>query len=225
MSPGELPVDVSKLQVEIIYANDGTDLSGLDVAVPSVIAFVLNFLILLLMTLLFVRERTYGTRDRLMATPLRPQEHVVGYILTGIILALAEALVIMTIAVVLFGATIRGNTVLLFIAITLFGTTFVCVGAFLSNFARNELQAVQMGPLIALPSMAISGFLVPIETLPDFLQPFSSVVPLTYGIFLFKGIMLKGHGLEELWFEFGMIAAFCLASLALAILTVKETNE
>ena len=81
-----------------------------------------------------------------------------------------------------FGVEARGNLVLLFLAILMYGTTFVCLGAFLSNFARNELQAVQMGPLVAIPSMALSGFLVPIQTLPDWLEPISNIVPLTYGI-------------------------------------------
>ncbi|MFQ5978612.1 MAG: ABC transporter permease [Candidatus Heimdallarchaeota archaeon] len=221
----ELPIDINKLQFNTDFANDGKDFNGLDVAVPSVIAFVINFLILLLTTLLFVRERSYGTRERLMITPLRAQEHVAGYILAGLVLALVEAIVILTISITFFGAQVRGNLGLLIIAIILYGTIFVCLGAFLSNFARNELQAVQMGPLIALPSMAVSGFLVPIETLPGFLQSVSAVVPLTYGIIILKGIMLKGHGLEQMWFEFGIIAIFCLAALALALLTVKEYNE
>lgn len=221
----DLPIEIDKLQFETEYANDGKDFSGLDVAVPAIIAFVINFIILLLTTLLFVRERSYRTRERLMITPLQPQEHVGGYILTGLVLALTEAVVILAISIGFFGAAVRGSYILLFAGIILYATIFVCLGAFLSNFARNELQAVQMGPLIAMPSMALSGFLVPIETLPDFLQPFSAIVPLTYGIIVFKGIMLKGHGLEELWFEFGVIALFCVAALALALLTVREYNE
>ncbi len=224
-APGQLPFDVDKLQLDLVYANNGKDFSGLDVAVPAIIAFVINFLILLLTALLFVRERSYGTRERLMITPLRPQEHVAGYIITGIVLALIEAAVILTISIGFFGVQIRGNILLLFIGILLYGTTFVCLGAFLSNFARNELQAVQMGPLVAFPSMALSGFLVPIETLPDWLEPFSNIVPLTYGIRVLKGIMLKNHGLGELWFEFGVIFAFCITMLALALLTVREYNE
>ncbi|MHA2270509.1 MAG: ABC transporter permease [Candidatus Hodarchaeales archaeon] len=224
-APGQLPFDSDKLQVESEFANNGKDFSGLDVAVPAVIAFVINFIILLLTTLIFVRERSYGTRERLMITPLRPQEHVGGYILTGIMLAIAESMVILVISIGFFGAQVRGNILLLFVGILLYGTTFVCLGAFLSNFARNELQAVQMGPLVALPSMALSGFLVPIQTLPNLMQHLSNIVPLTYGIIVFKGIMLKGHGLEELWFEFGVISLFCVAALALALLTVREYNE
>ena len=85
-----------------------------------------------------------------------------------------------------------------------------------------SLQAMQFAPLTAIPSMALSGMLVPISSLPAWLQPVTYAVPLTYGINLFEGIMLKGWGFAELWLEFTVITGMALLFFILAVLTVRN---
>ena len=207
------------------YANGIKNVSTLDVAIPGVIALILNFLVLLFSTLLLVRENTYRTRGRLLASPIRPREIIMGYSIALSILALFMSLSVMIIAVFIFNVTVHGNLIELFICILIFGLSFVFLGVFLSNFARNELQAVQMGPLIAFPSMALSGFLVPVKILPNFLQPFSNIVPMTYGIRLFRGIMLKGYSITDMLPDFIIIVAITVLFLILALISIKPTTE
>ena len=82
-----------------------------------------------------------------------------------------------------------------------------------------------MGPLIAIPSMAHSGFLVPVKILPNFLQPFSNIVPMTYGIRLFRGIMLKGYSITDMLPDFIIIVAITVLFLILALISIKPTTE
>ena len=70
--------------------------------------------------------------------------------------------------------------------------------------------------------MALGGMLVPIVSLPAWLQPISYIVPLTYGINLFEGIMLKGWGFKELWVDFLVVAGMCLLFFILAVVTVRN---
>ena len=206
------------------YANGIKDVNGLDVAIPGVIALILNFLVLLFSTLLLVRENTYRTKGRLLASPIKPREIIMGYSLALGLLALVMSFSVMIISVYLFNVTVQGNIFELFLCILVFGLSFVFLGVFLSNFARNELQAVQMGPLIAFPSMALSGFLVPVKILPAFLQPFVNVVPMYYGINLFRGIMLKGYSIMDMLPDFLVIVGIAVFFLLLALISIKPTE-
>ncbi|MFX1513499.1 MAG: hypothetical protein ACFFCQ_13015 [Promethearchaeota archaeon] len=69
----------------------------------------------------------------------------------------------------------------------------------------NSIDQANSAPLIALPNMDLSCFFVQVGSLPAILQPFSEIIPLTYGIRILKGIMLKGYGITDIWFEFAAI--------------------
>ncbi|MDP2900557.1 MAG: ABC transporter permease, partial [Candidatus Bathyarchaeota archaeon] len=127
--------------------------------------------------------------------------------------------VIFSIGVWVFHTEVRGSLPLLFLLAAL---THVLLAVFLSNFSRNELQAVQMAPLISLPSMALSGMLVPVNSLPDFVQPLARLVPLYYGNRIFEGLMLKGYGVQELATDILVVAGMAVLFLALALMTVKD---
>ncbi len=184
-------------------AHGGAEFTGIDVGIPAVIAFVLIFLLVIVGTITVVREKIQGTQNRLYSTPLRSSERLLGYVIGLLLIALIMITLVLIFGVVVFGAKVQGNVFLLIFAVTLFGLAHVFLAVFLGNFAQNEMQAIQFAPLTALPSMALGGMLVPIVSLPVWLQPLSYLVPLTYGINLFEGIMLRGWGFAELWVEIG----------------------
>ncbi len=210
------------INVVQILAHDGAEFTGLDVGIPSVIAFVLIFLLLIVGLITIVREKIQGTQDRLYSTPLRSSERLLGYVIGILLIAFLMIALVLIFGVFVFGARVQGNVFLLIFAALLFGIAHVFMAVFLSNFAQNELQAIQFAPLTALPSMALGGMLVPIVSLPGWLQPVSYIVPLTYGINLFEGIMLKGWGFKELWLDFTVVAGMCLLFFVLAVLTVRS---
>jgi ABC-2 type transport system permease protein len=204
------------------YAFGGVKFSGLDVSLPSVTAFVLTFLVLLISLLTISREATSGTLPRLYATPLTAIERLLGYTMALLLLAIMMVVVILAVGVGLLGVVVRGSVALLFGAAVLYALAHVLMAVFLSNFAKNELQAVQLAPLISLPSMAISGTLVPVDSLPAWIQPLANFVPLYYGNRLFEGIMLKGYGVGNLVTEFLVVGGIAVLFFALALSTVKD---
>jgi len=204
------------------YAFGGVKFNGIDVSLPSVIGFVLTFLVLLISLLTISRETTSGTLPRLYTTPLTAIERLLGYTVALLALAVLMVVVILAVGVGLFGVVVRGSFVLLFGAAVLYALAHVLLGAFLSNFARNELQAVQLAPLIAFPSMALSGMLVPVNSLPGWIQPLANFVPLYWGNRLFEGIMLKGYGVENLTGEIVVLAGVAAFFFLLALSTVKD---
>jgi len=204
------------------YAFGGTQFSGLDISIPAVIAFVLTFLVLLISLIIVSRESTSGTLPRLYTTPLSALERLLGYAVALLFLGILMVAVVLAIGIGVFGAVVQGNFGLLFGAAVLYALVHVFLAIFLSNFAKNELQAVQLAPLIALPSMALSGMLIPVSSFPGWVQDVAKFVPMYYGVKLFEGIMLKGYGFANLTLEFSVISAMTLLFFALACITVKD---
>ena len=204
------------------YAYGGVKFSGLDVSLPSVTAFVLTFLVLLISLLTVSRETTSGTLPRLYTTPLTAVERLLGYTLSLLVVGIMMVVVVLVVGIGLFGAVVRGDTLLLFSAAILYALSQVLLAVFLSNFARNEFQAVQLAPLIGFPSMALSGMLVPISSLPAWIQPFCRLIPMYYANQLFEGIMLKGYDMGALAFDFAIVGAMAVLFLVLAMSTVKD---
>lgn len=203
-------------------AHDGAEFTGLDVGIPAIIAFELIFLLVIVGVITVTREKIQGTQDRLFATPLKSSERLLGYVIGLLLIATIMVALILIFGIFVFGAKVRGNAFLLIFAALLFGLAHVFMSVFLANFAQNELQAIQFAPLTAIPSMALGGLLIPVVGLPVWLQPVSYIVPLTYGINLFEGIMLKGWGFKELWVDFLVVAGMCLFFFVLAVLSVRN---
>jgi ABC-2 type transport system permease protein len=204
------------------YAYGGVKLSGLDVSIPTVTAFVLTFLLLLISLLTVARETTSGTLPRLYTTPLTAFERLLGYTLSLLVVSVMMVIVVFAIGIGLFGAVVRGNAALLITSAVLYAIVQVLLAVFLSNFARSEFQAVQLAPLIAFPSMALSGMLVPIFSLPGWIQPLSRLIPMYYANQLFEGIMLKGYDASALAFDFLVLIVMAALFLVLAMSTVKD---
>ncbi len=204
------------------FAFGNVEYSGLDVSIPSVIAFVLTFLVLLISLIIVSRESTSGVLSRLYATPLSAIERLLGYSIALLLLGIIMVSVILGIGIGVFGVVVRGSIFLLFFGAVLYALAHVFLAVFLSNFAKNELQAVQMAPLIALPSMALSGMLIPVSTFPDWVQTIAKFIPMYYGNRVFEGIMLKGYGISNLAPEFAVIGGIALLFFVLAVSTVKD---
>jgi ABC-2 type transport system permease protein len=204
------------------FAFGGVEYSGLDVSIPSVMAFVLTFLVLLISLIIVARETTSGILPRLYTTPLSALERLLGYSIALLLLGFLMVGVILVIGVGVFGVVVQGSIVLLFFGAVLYALAHIFLAVFLSNFARNELQAVQLAPLIALPSMALSGMLIPVSSFPGWVQTIAKFVPMYYGNRLFEGIMLKGYGIGTLVPEFLIIGAIATLFFVLAAVTVKD---
>jgi ABC-2 type transport system permease protein len=204
------------------FAFGGVQFSGLDVSIPAVISLVLTQVVLLISIITLVKETTSGVMSRLYATPLSGFERLLGFSLALLILGIGMTGVILFIGLVIFGAIVQGSFVLLFFGAVLFALLNIFLAVFLSNFAKNELQAVQTVPLIVLPSMALSGMLIPVSSFPEWVQTIAKFVPMYYANKVFEGIMLKGYGIDNLVSEFIIIGGTALLFFALAIMTVKD---
>ena len=206
------------------HAIPGSDRTVLDDLAPALIAFFAFFFSFMLAAVAFLRERTSGTLERLLATPLRRGELVAGYLAGFSLFALLQALVILVFTVVVLRIQYRGNVATIFLVEAVLVVGAVSLGLAVSAFARNELQAVQFVPLILLPQVFLSGLLVPVDQLPDLLRPLAAVLPLTYANEALRAVMIDGATLGDglVLRDLGLLAAFAVLAAAAAVTSIRR---
>ena len=213
-----------RLDPAVTYLYGGPSLDTLDYLGGAFVGLVVFFLVFVITCVAFLRERSQGTLERLMASPLRRGEIVVGYMLGFTLLALAQAAEVLLFALFVLRVHNAGNVLLIFGIETLLALSAVNLGIFLSMFARTEFQAVQFIPLVVVPQVLLSGIIFPIASEPGWLQAVSNVLPLTYAVNGMRDVMLKGAGLTwpSVQLDAAVVLAFAAAALAAAATTLRR---
>src|SRR5438132_8193158 len=209
-------------QVDYLYG--GRTLDTLDYFGAAFIGLIVFFLVFVITIVAFLNERSLGTLERLMASPLRRGEIVLGYMLGFTILALVQSAEVLTFALAVLKVHNEGNVLLIFGLEALMALAAVNLGIFLSMFARTEFQAVQFIPLVVVPQFLLSGILFPVSTEPKPLQVVSDVLPLTYAVNGLRDVMIKGADLtwSSLQLDAGVVAAFCVLLIVAGVATLRR---
>jgi ABC-2 type transport system permease protein len=213
-----------RLQPHVSYVYGGPDLDTLDYFGAAFIGLVVFFLVYIITSVSFLRERSQGTLERLMASPLRRGEIVVGYMAGFCAVALVQAVIVLLFSLDVVHVHNQGSPLLVFLMEALMVLVAVNLGIFLSAFARTEFQAVQFIPLVILPQVLLSGILVPVTSEPGWLQVLSRALPLTYAVDGLRSVMLKGAdlGSSALQLDLGVVAGYAVLLIGLATLTLRR---
>ena len=190
--------------------------------VPGLIAFVLTIVSALMTSISLTREKETGTMEILLVSPLRPPQIIVGKVLPYLVLAFVNALTALVVARLVFHVPVRGSVVLLLAECLLYSLTALAIGVLISTRTSSQRVAM-MGALagLMLPTLMLSGFIFPVESLPTVLQWISHGIPARWFVLIARGIMLKGAGLEHLWQETAILAGMTLVLLAAAMRNFK----
>lgn len=196
----------------------------LDNTAPALLATMALFFSFLLTGISFLRERSQGTMERLMASPVSRPAIAVGYLLGFFVFALTQTLIIVLFTIYVLGVNYHGDLWQIFIFQMVIITGAVNLGIFVSTFARNEFQMVQFIPLILFPQVFLSGVLWPIEQMPDYLQWLSAILPLRYGVDGLREIMLYGKSLLDVGKDLLVLVGFAIITIILAALTLRRSS-
>src|SRR5216683_7251444 len=220
----QAPGRTFNVQPTVVYLYGGPGFDTLDYFGAAFIGIVVFFLVFVVTIVSFLNERTQGTLERLMASPLRRGEIVIGYMLGFTILALVQAIEVLLFSLYVLKVHNQGNVLLIFGFEVLMALSAVNLGIFLSMFARTEFQAVQFIPLVIVPQVLLSGILFPVSTEPKPLQYISDVLPLTYAVNGLRDVMLKGADLTwpALQLDAGIVAGFCVLVIFAGIATLRR---
>jgi ABC-2 type transport system permease protein len=198
------------------------DLASVDYMVPGVICMILATVMTAATALALVRERETGTLEQLIVTPIRPIELMLGKTLPFAAIGLIDVGLIVLAARYWFGVQVAGSVLLLFLSATLFLLTTLGLGMFISTVSRTQQQAMLTAFFVIMPSVLLSGFMFPIENMPEVVQWMTYLIPLRYFVVIVRGIFLQGVGLGILWPQFAALVASGGTVFALSALRFQK---
>jgi len=208
--------------VEATYLFAGPEFDTMDYVAPVYIPFLALFFVFLLACVAFLRERSQGTMERLLATPATRLEMVLGYMLGLGLFALIQVAIILFFTVWVLKIHYLGSLAVLFVIVAFLAIVGITMGILASVFARTEFQVIQFVPLLIIPQALLSGLFWPVEEMPNYLQPFAYVMPLTYANRALRDVMLKGWGLAEIWPNLLILLGFAALFIAAGTLMTRR---
>jgi ABC-2 type transport system permease protein len=206
---------------QLDFLHGGASMSAFDNFGPVLLGFFIFFFTFLVSGVTFVQERRSGTLERMLATPLRRHELVVGYALGFSVVVFVQASLVAVVSVYLLDMMLVGSFFWLLVITLLLATTALAIGMFISAFARSEFQVFQFIPIVIIPQVFFSG-LFPLETMPAFLRTLGELLPLTYGAHAMREVMIRGSGIDVIWSDLAVLAGFTLLCLAANVLALKQ---
>lgn len=195
------------------------ELESRDFMVPGVIALLLLVITANLSSMAIVREHELGTLEQLNVTPLGRWELILGKLLPYGVVGFIDVLLVLVVAVLWFEVPLRGSEPLLLGACLIYLTCTLGLGLFVSTISSTQQQAMMTSTFFFLvPMIYLSGFVFPIENMPEAIQAVTYAIPLRYFLVILRGIFLKGVGLAVLWPQFAALAAWGAGIVILAAL-------
>jgi ABC-2 type transport system permease protein len=197
---------------------DGSLFDSLGFIFPGIFTF---FFVFLIAGMALVRERSGGTLERLLMTPIRRWEVISGYTLGISFYGIIQATVIVCFTIYVLRLPCEGPVWLVVAAMLLLAITAVSFGALVSIFANTEFQIMKFIPIVIVPQVFFSG-LIPLETIPYGLGKLSIIMPLYYGCTAMKEVMTYGASIGKVWPALAALAAYTLLLGILNTLALKK---
>jgi ABC-2 type transport system permease protein len=202
-----------------MYHNAGPTFDRIALIMLGVFPFVIMFLVT---SIAMLRERTTGTLERLLTTPLGKVDLLFGYGIAFGLAAAGQAAVAVAAAYWLLGLETTGSAGLVVLIAVVNAVLGVALGLFCSAFARTEFQAVQFLPVVVVPQILLCGLFVPREQMVGWLQAISDVLPLTYAVEALAQVGRYANPTATMWRDVSIVVGAVIAALILAAATLRR---
>jgi ABC-2 type transport system permease protein len=191
--------------------------------IPGVLALVLLIVTTNLAAMAVVREKEIGTLEQLNVTPIRRWELIAGKLLPYGVIGMLDILLVIAVAVFWFEVPLRGSVTLLLALSLLYVLCTLALGLLVSTISETQQQAMMTATFFFLmPMIYLSGFMTPIENMPQGIQWITYAIPLRYFLVIVRGIFLKGIGLDILWPQATALAAWGTIVISLAVVRSRK---
>ena len=199
------------------------DMKTVNFMVPGLVGLVMQMVTMLLTAFAIVREKENGTLEQLMVTPVARFGLMLGKLVPFFVIGCFETALVLSIMRFLFQVPIHGSVLLLAAFSVPFLFTTLGLGLLVSTFAANQIQAVQVAFVIVLPSVLLSGFIFPQETMPMPIYLIGQVIPLTYFMRILRGVIIRGAGFYDLWRQAAVLGGMGVLVLTISALRFRKT--
>jgi ABC-2 type transport system permease protein len=167
-------------------------------------------------------EKEAGTFDGILAAPTSRFSIILGKAMSQSVRGMFQGGVVILLAILLFGVTIHGNSLIVGLLLILGIFSFIGIGIAITAVARDEETAQTMMMILQFPMMFLSGIFFPVEQMPVFLQYAAKALPLTYAVQAMRKVMILGGGLGDVFLEVVIMLAFGSVMLMIAIPLFKR---
>jgi ABC-2 type transport system permease protein len=225
--PSGAPLEIKKVaapEITTSYIYGNKDTIFFDQLSPILVGFFVFFFVFLISGIALLRERTTGTLDRLMATPIQRRDLVFGYLLGYGIFAVIQTVIVVFYSVKVLDIMLVGsvwNVILINLCLALVALS---LGILLSAFANSEFQMMQFIPIAIIPQVFFAG-IFPVEGMADWMQVIAKCMPMYYGGNALVDVMYKGLGLSAIRNELLILLGFALVFIVLNVLALKKYRK
>lgn len=190
--------------------------------IPGLIAVILMISLMAIMSQAVVRERESGTLEQMFVTPISPTEYLIGKVTPYALLATVQMCFIAAVGTLWFKVPFNGELAVVLAGLGLFMLTSIGLGLLVSLVSRTRHQAQQTVMFIAIPTMVLSGFIFPIESMPPEIQPVTYLIPMRYALVVLRGSFVKGSSFADLAVPLCILAAFAALLFSAAVIATRR---
>ena len=206
------------------YIYSSSDSTFFENFFPAFLGFFVFFFVFLISGVSLLNERTTGTLSRLLATPIRRSEIIMGYLIGYGGFAIIQTVLTVVFAITVFKIHLVGSIWLVFLTNLLLALVALTLGIFISTFANSEFQMIQFIPLIVVPQIFFAG-LVPVDGMASWLQAIAHIMPLYYGANALTAVVTKGAGLGDIGVNLLILVGFMVVLTMLNIVGMKRYRK
>ncbi|WP_394174717.1 ABC transporter permease [Guptibacillus hwajinpoensis] len=211
----------TEANMAIQYVYGSSEMTTFDHFGPVLVGFFIFFFVFLIAGVSFLRERTQGTLLRLLASPIKRWELVLGYVIGFGLFTMIQSAVIALYSIYVIDLKMEGSFFYVLIITLMLALSALTLGILLSSFAKNELQMIQFIPLVVVPQLFFSG-LFNLDTISDYLSWIGPLTPLYYGAEALRDVMIKGQGISDIWVDVVVLIGFSLLFIILNVIALKK---
>jgi len=208
---------------DIEYLYSSGDATLFDTLAPALMGFFIFFFVFIIAGISFLRERSTGTLERTLATPLALRDLVAGYFIGFFLFVSIQTILIQWFIIDVLDVPQNGNYLLLLFVNLLIATVALTLGLFLSSFARTEFQLFQFIPALILPQVFFSG-IFDLSEAPRWVELLSNALPLTYAARALVDVMVRGKGFMDVTFELLILSGYAVAFVVLNLALLRKVR-
>lgn len=220
----QLKLEAKAPEIKESYQYGDKNTSFFTSMIPVLIGFVVFFFVFLISGMALLKERTSGTLERLLATPVKRSEIVYGYMLSYGLIAILQTAVVVLAAIWLLNVEVVGNLFNVIIVNVVLALVALAFGILLSTLAKSEFQMMQFIPLVIMPQLFFSG-IIPLSSMGDWAQTVGKFLPLTYSGDAMSQIILYGRSIGDVLPNIGVLLIFLVILTILNIVGLRRYRK
>ncbi|WP_183138194.1 ABC transporter permease [Streptococcus salivarius] len=220
----QLKLEAKAPEIKESYQYGDKNTSFFTSMIPVLIGFVVFFFVFLISGMALLKERTSGTLERLLATPVKRSEIVYGYMLSYGLIAILQTAVVVLAAIWLLNVEVVGNLFNVIIVNVVLALVALAFGILLSTLAKSEFQMMQFIPLVIMPQLFFSG-IIPLSSMGDWARTVGKFLPLTYSGDAMSQIILYGRSIGDVLPNIGVLLIFLVILTILNIVGLRRYRK